>query len=84
MADFSFTVGTMPDQDRLKALFQKIMTAGQVAEVSFGAVKRADAVAALTQYRDAYSDLIGNRSHLIKNMDMGKRVTILDLTDQPA
>lgn len=80
-ADFTFSTGAAPTTEELRPLFTAIMTAGPKPTVSLGPVTRAVAMAWLNQMRDNYSVSIGKRSDLIKNMNMMKRVDMLDLTD---
>jgi hypothetical protein len=82
-ANFTFDVNIAPTMDELRLLFMSLMTVGPKPTVSLGAVTTATATAWLNQMRDTYSMAIGKRSDLIKNMNMVKKVTMMDLTDAP-
>lgn len=76
MADFTFDHTTGPAPTEMEAFFGAVLLGKPV--VSFGnACDTATALAWLEARRVAYSDALGGRSAIIKNMDLANRV-ILD------
>lgn len=80
--DFTFDPGQDPDMASLALLYARILgpESGKPT-VTLGAISRADAETWLATQARRYADAVGRRSHLIKNMDLRKRVELVGLAD---
>lgn len=78
--DFTFGADQVPDRELLTPLYRQILGPDpKVPTVSLGPVTRACAEAWLRRQHDRYREGIGSRSHLIKNMDLTRRVELVGL-----
>jgi hypothetical protein len=77
--DFTFDQAGDPDPWALKPLYRAILAPGPVPTVSLGPVTRAVAVEWLRRQQARYAAGLGDRSGLIKKMDLAARVELVGL-----
>lgn len=79
--DFTFDPTEDPVRVRLVPLYSAILGSGPAPTVSLGAVTRDVAETWLRRQHDRYKEGLGNRSYLIKTMDLPARVDLVGLSD---
>lgn len=83
-ADFTFDIAAEPELSALKPLFAHILGPSKAKPtVSLGPdVQRGRAVTWLRAQQARYSASLGNRSSLIKNMDLASKVVLENVVDE--
>lgn len=80
--DFTFDPTEDPTRVRLVPMYSAILGSGPAPTVSLGAITRAFAETWLRRQHVRYMEGLGNRSYLIKTMDLPARVDLVGLAPE--